>query len=202
MPTTYAALAYQLHFQRLVASFGTPKGIVAMQMSSPCLLILTFSVSLTCCAQSQRNPDILPDAIQPKARAVTETPSANYGLKSIGTDQKPKPVSRASRTSFFILSGLVYSAAAMDMHETRDLTDACQKVPLYCKGSFQEADPFSRPFVHLPAPAYYATGFALATGVNWLGWKMAKSRRWHKVSWLPQVISIGGNSWGISTDHR
>lgn len=173
-----------------------------MQMSIPCLLILTFSVSSTCCAQSSRSPDILPDAIQPKAQAVAETHSAIYGLKSFGTDQKPKPVSRASRTSFFILSGLVYSAAAMDMHETRDLMNTCQKIPLYCKNGFSEADPFSRPFVHLPAPAYYATGFAFATGVNWLGWKMSKSRRFHKFNWLPQAISIGGNSWGISTYHR
>jgi hypothetical protein len=173
-----------------------------MQRLSLRLLVLTLSVGSTCWAQELRNTGELPDSIHPKGQAAAETRSANRDLSSMSTDKRPKQVSRASRTSFFILSGLVYSAAAMDMHETRDLMNTCQKSPLYCKNGFSEADPFSRPFIHLPAPAYYATGFALATGVNWLGWKLTKSRKWHKVSWLPQVISISGNAWGISTYHR
>jgi hypothetical protein len=36
-----------------------------------------------------------------------------------------------------------------------------------------ETDPFARPFAKLPAPAYYATGLAMATGLNWLSWKWA-----------------------------
>jgi hypothetical protein len=63
-----------------------------------------------------------------------------------------------------------------------------------------ETDPLARPFVHLPAPAYYATGLALATGINWLSWRMAHSRRWYKLAPIPQLLTIGGNLYGYHSN--
>ncbi|MDR3722492.1 MAG: hypothetical protein P4L00_12895, partial [Candidatus Acidoferrales bacterium] len=63
-----------------------------------------------------------------------------------------------------------------------------------------ETDPLAKPFVRLPAPAYYATGLAMATGVNWLSWKMAHSRRWRKLSPIPQILTIGGNFYGFQSN--
>lgn len=50
----------------------------------------------------------------------------------------------------------------------------------------------------LPKPLYYASGAAFATSVNWLGLKMERSPRWHKICWLPQAISIAGNLGGFA----
>jgi hypothetical protein len=55
--------------------------------------------------------------------------------------------------------------------------------------------------VCLPAPAYYVTGLAVSLGLNWLSWKMAHSRRWHKPSPIPQLLAIGGNLCGFHSDN-
>lgn len=87
----------------------------------------------------------------------------------------------------------VYTAAAMDMQESASLMPR-----------FHEDDPFTKPFAHMPVPAYYATGFAFATGLNWLAWKMVRSEKWHKVWWIPQVCSIAGNmaGYGYTKTHE
>ncbi len=88
---------------------------------------------------------------------------------------------------FAMLSMGVYGLASLDMHETV-ATCACH-----------ENDPLARPLTNLPTPAYYASGVALATGVNWIAWKMAHSRRWHRVWWIPQVGAMAGNLWGYTS---
>jgi hypothetical protein len=105
-----------------------------------------------------------------------------------------KPATRNPDTKkLLFLSGAVYTAALLDMHRTIVSRDE------YRNQGFYEANPLARPLVQLPKPAYYATGLALATGINYLGWRMAKSRRLHKVWFLPQLLTIAGNSWGYST---
>src|SRR5882724_9706440 len=63
-----------------------------------------------------------------------------------------------------------------------------------------EADPLARPFVKLPAPAYYAVGLAMATGLNWISWKMGHSRRWHTLAAIPQLLAIAGNTHGYKSN--
>jgi hypothetical protein len=92
---------------------------------------------------------------------------------------------------FVFLCAGVYTAAILDMHQTL----AVRPSPWW-----YETNPLAKPFVRLPAPAYYATGLALATGVNWLSWKMSHSRRWHKFAPIPQVLSIAGNLYGYHTN--
>ena len=105
---------------------------------------------------------------------------------------KKKTALKVPKGMWLSLSAATYTAAAFDMHVTADAEEWFKKHPNYYRGP-TETDPLARPFVRLPQPAYYACGFALATGVNWLGYRMSRSRRWRKVWWLPQSISIGAN---------
>ena len=92
-----------------------------------------------------------------------------------------KPVKDARPRLFLLMGAGVYTAAGLDMQKSQSMTP-----------HFHEDDPFARPFLRLPAPAYYASGALLATGVNWLGWKMSRSERWHKIWWLPPSDVHGG----------
>ncbi len=104
--------------------------------------------------------------------------------------RRPRPIRRPvedrSSRRFLVLSVGVYAAAFMDMGESDSL-----------RPWFKEQDPLAKPFATMPTPAYYITGVAFATGINWLGLKMARSERWHRVWWLPQVCSIAGNLIGF-----
>jgi len=103
----------------------------------------------------------------------------------------PKPLPHVSRTRFALLSASVYVAAFADMHQTLQQRN---------NPGWREADPLARPLIGLPAPAYYATGLAMATGLNWLSWKMAHSRRWHKLAPIPQLLAVGGNLDGFHSN--
>jgi hypothetical protein len=105
--------------------------------------------------------------------------------------ENPVFAKRDSRFRFVVLSTAVYGAALADMHQTLAVRN------LYW---WYETDPLARPFVHLSTPAYYATGLAMATGINWLSWKMAHSRRWHKLAPIPQLLTIGGNLYGYHSN--
>jgi hypothetical protein len=96
-----------------------------------------------------------------------------------------RAVKPALPKSFFVLSAGVYAAAGLDTQRSESMLP-----------NFDERDPIVRPFLRLPAPAYYASAALFATGINLLGWKMARSERWHKIWWLPQVTSMAGNLAG------
>ena len=136
-------------------------------------------------------------ALLPTARAqivpvsLTRTTAADSRIPS-GTPLAPLPRTEVRRAlkiappkSFFALSAGVYAAAGLDMQQSESMLP-----------HFDEKDPLARPFLRLPAPAYYAAAALFATGVNFLGWKMARSERWHKIWWLPQVTSMAGNLAG------
>lgn len=108
---------------------------------------------------------------------------------------------RVPKMAWLALSAVTYTAAALDMHATASAVDYWKKYPAFYLG-YPEADPIAKPFVKLPRPAYYSSGFAFATGVNWLGYKMSRSRKWRKVWWLPQSISISANGNGYRSSFR
>lgn len=93
-----------------------------------------------------------------------------------------------NRKEFVAMSAGVYGFAFLDMHETMSL-----------EPGLIEHDPLARPFTRLPPPAYYVTGAALATGVNFIAWKLGHSRRWHKFWWIPQAACAYGNLYGYGT---
>jgi hypothetical protein len=116
---------------------------------------------------------------------------ASAPIKSVEPFNRSETVRTAAadfdRRKFWLASTTVYAFAFLDMHQTMSL-----------RPHINEHDPLARPFVKLPEPAYYASGIALATGVNWLGWKLGHGRRLHRVWWLPQALTVAGNSFGYS----
>jgi hypothetical protein len=105
----------------------------------------------------------------------------------IAEAESPQSVRAREGEPFSVLAAGVYTASWLDMTETQSFMP-----------HFHEADPFVRPLLNLPKPLYYASGTLLATSVNWLGLKMERSPRWHKIWWLPQAISIAGNLGGFA----
>jgi hypothetical protein len=100
--------------------------------------------------------------------------------------------SHAGLKAFVPLSAAVYAMGLMDQTATVGNYDWRNN----------ERDPVVKPFTHLPTPLFVAAGVALDTGVNWLAWKMSRSRRWHKIWWLPQLCAIGGNAYGYKVTTR
>jgi hypothetical protein len=125
-----------------------------------------------------------------------ESPQAAPTANSIG-----KPHKFTTTTKLWLASSLaVYTAAALDMHATEDTVQRVnafhKRYPWFPEDYSFESNPFARPLLKLPAPAYYACGVALATGVNWVGLRMSRSKRFRRVWWLPQTLSVAGNTHG------
>jgi hypothetical protein len=40
----------------------------------------------------------------------------------------------------------------------------------------------------------------MVTGLNWISWKMGHSRRWRWLAPIPQLLAIGGNSYGYKSN--
>jgi hypothetical protein len=96
-----------------------------------------------------------------------------------------RAVKPALQKSLFVWSAGVYTAAGLDMQQSESMLP-----------HFHEKDPVGRPFLRLPAPAYYASTAMFATGINFLGRKMARSERWHKIWRIRQATSMTGNLAG------
>jgi hypothetical protein len=122
--------------------------------------------------------------------------SNGLGSHIHGFFSHPKPASACTETAAVLFPHKVRApqhrsvcAAVADMHQTLQQ----RNIPRW-----HEADPLARPLVRLPAPAYYASGLVMATGLNWLSWKMAHSRRWHKLA--PKLLAVGGNLNGFRSN--
>lgn len=140
------------------------------------------------------SPDLVPKfSAATRAWNAPDLKSAVRGRNANTDSIEPKirSAGRFSRKQFVVLSAAVYGASLADMHQT---LEARKNLWWY------ETDPLARPFVKLPTPAYYATGLAMATGLNWLSWRMGHSRRWRKLSPIPQLLAIGGNIHGFKTN--
>ena len=128
--------------------------------------------------------------------AESKTPGAAVAVPkqlpaNVGISKGEKLPAHFNRQRFLILSAGVYAAGLADMHQTMHNKQYSW---------WYERDPLAKPLVNLPTPAYYAAGLALATGVNWLTWKMGHSGKWRKVALLPQLFAIMGNSYGFKSN--
>jgi hypothetical protein len=154
-------------------------------------------------AQDSSSKSGLPDIPVAKPSALDKEESKSEAT-SIGAADSNKNRKSATTTKLWIVSSLAaYTAAALDMHATEEVVQRVQRIHKMYPGflldySF-ESDPLARPLLHLPAPAYYACGAALATGVNWAALRMSRSKRFRRVWWIPQAVSVAGNMHGYST---
>jgi hypothetical protein len=143
------------------------------------------------------SPDLVP--ISTSIGVDSKSADLKMGLPARNTETSflgasPKTAAHFSNNRFLVLSAAVYAAALADMHQTVEVRNLSW---------WYETDPLARPFARLPSPAYYATGLALATGLNWVSWKMGHSRhsrRWRKLSAVPQLLAITGNTYGFKSN--
>jgi hypothetical protein len=106
-------------------------------------------------------------------------------------ERKSKSEGQFSKKQFLVLRAAVYGAGLADMHQTLEAR----------KNSWwYETDLLAKPFAKLPAPAYYATRLAMATGLNCISWRMGHSRSWRKLSPIPQMLAMAGNIYGFRSN--
>jgi hypothetical protein len=152
---------------------GRQAGIAVLGM-------LMFLVAALPAARAQ----IVPVSLVHDATGDSKIPSGAV-LAPLPHSELRRALKPALPKSFFLLTAGVYTAAGLDMQRSESMLP-----------NFDERDPVVRPFLRLPAPAYDASAALFATGMNFLGWKMARSERWHKIWWVPQVCSMAGNLAG------
>ena len=147
----------------------------------------------------------LPDNPSSKAVALDKhqpsVPARESSKAPATTNPNGTPHNFTMTTKLWLASSLaVYTAAALDMHATevtvQHVNALHKRYPGFPEDYSFESNPLARPLLKLPAPAYYACGVALATGVNWVGLRMSRSQRFRRVWWLPQALSVAGNTHG------
>jgi hypothetical protein len=156
------------------------------------ILTVFFSATGSKAQTSATGPVLRPAAFarEVKNPGFTAESPAPLRLKEIN-GAKPLSAVRFHKKQFLILSAAVYGASLADMHATLQERK---------HSWWYETDPLARPFVKLPAPAYYATGLAMATGLNWISWKMGHSRKWRRLAAIPQLLAVGGNTYGFKSN--
>jgi hypothetical protein len=178
--------------------------------------IVFLAVVSTRCAAQERSDQVGTEAsvedITLSTLSVGKTNLSAFSRKEVEPILAPEPKApkRSINKSFWYLSAGVYVAAGLDMGYTINVKNQFNGLVLqgvkqgctyrYGVPRFSDGDPLARPIVSLPTPAYVASGTAIATAINFLSWKMARSRRFRKIWYLPQVVSIGGNAWGFTTN--
>jgi hypothetical protein len=145
--------------------------------------LVIFSVVALPAARAQ----IIPVSLVRDAAGDSKAPSGVTlaPLPPLPRSEPRRAVAPALPKSFFVLSAGVYTAAGLDMQRSESMLL-----------DFDERDPIVRPFLRLPAPAYYASAAFFAAGINLLGAKMVRPERWHRLWWIPQVSSMAGNLAG------
>ena len=117
-------------------------------------------------------------------------------VQSLSSTKKSENPS-VPKKPWILLSLTVHALAAWDRHGTEYAAGLNRKYPGNFPGGNFEQDPLARPFTRLPAPAYYASGFAMATGMNWMSLRMSRSPRLRRIWWLLQALTIIGNAQGV-----
>jgi hypothetical protein len=168
------------------------------------LLGFVFLSGFSCTVKAQAQPysrSGLPDNPVPNVLVLDKNDPSESPKTATAIHSTLRADKFTVTTKVWIASSLaVYAAAALDMHATEETAQQVKAFhrhyPWFPADYSFEADPFARPLLKLPAPAYYVCGVALATGVNWASLRMSQSQRFRKVWWLPQALSVAGNTHG------
>lgn len=162
-----------------------------------CVLCISISGQI-CRAQELKPPTDFETVAETKLIKMPEPPS---GTLERPFSPSPKPMGQRPAPKLFLLTSAgVYSAAVLDMRNTRNAMNLCSSQP--SQYMCHENNPLARPFVSLPAPAYYATGLGFATGINWLSWKMARSEKFRRTWFLPQMAAMLANGLGYASSTK
>jgi hypothetical protein len=170
-------------------------GLVFFSVSSCPVKGQTESYSRSRLPDNPASKPFVPDKKEPNMPARA---SSKAGAITVSNG---RPHKFTMTTKLWAASSLaVYTAAALDMHATEETVQRInalhKRYPWFLADYSFESNPLARPLLKLPAPAYYACGIALATGVNWVGLRMSRSKRFRRVWWLPQALSMVGNTHG------
>jgi hypothetical protein len=191
----------------VVRTHGSRSQLLVVAAMKVLLGFVFLSVS-TCPVIGQTEPSSqssLPDNPASKSlgfdKSEPKSPARESPQAAPITTSNGRPLKFTTTTKLWVASSLaVYTAAALDMHATEETVQRINRLhkqyPRFPEDYSFESNPFARPLLKLPAPAYYACGVALATGVNWVGLRMSRSKRFRRVWWLPQTLSVAGNTHG------
>jgi hypothetical protein len=97
---------------------------------------------------------IVPLSLVHEMAADSKIPSG-VALALLPQSELRRAVKPAQPKLFWVLTAGVHTAAGLDMHRSESMLP-----------DFDERDPILRPFLRLPAPAYYASAALFATGIN------------------------------------
>lgn len=161
--------------------------------------VLCISISSHVCRAQELKPPIDIDTVA--ETKLMKVPELDSGTLERPFSPSPKPMGERQAPKLFLLTSAgVYSAALLDMRNTRNAMNLCSSQP--SQYVCHENNPFARPFVGLPAPAYYATGLALATGITWLSWRMTRSEKFRHTWFLPQIAAMAANGLGYASSTK
>jgi hypothetical protein len=191
----------------VVRTHGSRSQLLAGAAMKVLLGFVFLSVS-TCPVKGQTEPSSqssFPDNPVSKSlgldKSEPKSPARESPRAAPITTSNGRPRKLTTTTTLWVASSLaVYAAAALDMRATEETVQRINRLhkqyPVFPEDYSFESNPFARPLLKLPAPAYYACGVALATGVNWVGLRMSRSKRFRRAWWLPQTLSVAGNTHG------
>ena len=161
--------------------------------------VLCIGISSQMCQAQELKPSTASDTVTEAKLIKVPEPLSVTLERPISPSPKPGGQRQAPKL-FLLTSAGVYSAALLDVRNTRNAMNLCGSQP--SQYVCHENNPLARPFVGLPAPAYYATGLALATGINWLSWKMSRSEKLRHTWFLPQMAAMLANGLGYASSTR
>ncbi|MGH9860599.1 MAG: hypothetical protein ACRD5F_11305 [Candidatus Acidiferrales bacterium] len=161
--------------------------------------MFSFQLTFGFTAEAQTLPE-KPQASQPAEMAAVPFDARTAHDATPPATIEPRLPERPRPKPSAILRGLTYATAVIDAESTTILRQRAE-----ARGDlrFNETNPFARPFAGHRASMYaFSVGGAALTDM--LGRRLAESRNpaVRRLRWLPNVVIIGANVWGIQKNVR
>lgn len=95
------------------------------------------------------------------------------------------------RRAYVALAAAGVASAALDVRET--ISFRREYGP-----AFRELDPLASRVVALPTPGYAIVSAMELAAMEFVGYRLSRSRRFRRVWWIPQAAQIAANSYGFA----